>query len=148
MSKQNDKEKDEIINKEKEEFNTETIINLKTDTEPNNKNFNDEQNLKQDKAIMIDKSIIYLKNEDSYNIAILKKLSNENKEEEKNVKKKTTFFQNAKSWFGKAWNNIKNYDYSKLNIFKGEEMEECLDAHGFPMKIPKRRHNTNPEEQK
>ena len=46
--------------------------------------------------------------------------------------------QKTKTWFSKAWQNIKNYDYSKLNIFKGEEMVDCLDAHGFPLKIPKR----------
>ena len=97
---------------------------------------------------MIDKSVIALKNDDSQNIEILNKLNNENKEKEKNATKKTSFMQNAKAWYRKTWNNIKNHDYSKLNIFKGEEMEECLDAHGFPMKIPKRRHNTKPEEQK
>ena len=46
--------------------------------------------------------------------------------------------QKTKTWIGKTWTNIKNYDYSKFNIFKKEEMEECLDAHGNPIKIPKK----------
>ena len=148
MSKKNDKEKDEIVNNEKEESNIETIINLKIDIEPNKNNLNNMEKLKRGEEKMIDKSVLALKNDESQNIEILNKLNNGNKEEEKNATKKTSFMQNAKAWFGKTWNNIKNYDYSKLNIFKGEEMEECLDAHGFPMKIPKRRHNTKPEEQK
>ena len=148
MSKKNDKEKDEIIKNEKEESNMETIINLKIDTEPNKNNLNDMEILKPGEGKMIDKSVIALKNDESHNIEILNKFNNENKEEVNNAKKKTSFMQNAKAWFGKTWNNIKNYDYSKLNIFKGEEMEDCLDAHGFPMKIPKRRHYTKPEEQK
>ena len=54
------------------------------------------------------------------------------------TKKNLSFMQKTKTWIGKTWTNIKNYDYSKFNIFKKEEMEECLDAHGNPIKIPKK----------
>ena len=37
------------------------------------------------------------------------------------------------------WGNVKNYDYSKYNIFKKVEMEDCLDAHGNHIKRPKNR---------
>ena len=55
--------------------------------------------------------------------------------------------QKTKTWIGKTWTNIKNYDYSKFNIFKKEEMEECLDAHGNPIKIPKKKHKTIPNKE-
>ena len=97
-----------------------------------------------DKPDNIDNTITVLNNEEDKNSTINNlNVSNKNNDE-KNTEKKG-FFQNAKSWIGKTWQNIKNYDYSKLNIFKQEEMEEILDAHGFPMKVPKRKNKTNPE---
>ena len=88
-----------------------------------------------------DASIIKLNNQIFDKNSSLKKLNEPKKEDNKVIEKKKGFFQSSKEWINKTWNNIKNYDYSKLNIFKGEEMEECLDAHGFPIKIPKRRNN-------
>ena len=127
------------------ESNMETITELKIDPEKLNamksiKAENKNTNINQEKPI--DKSTILL---NVTNNQILDNLNNPIAKEEKNNNKKSGFFSKTKSWLGKAWTNIKNYDYSKLNIFKGEEMEECLDAHGFPIKIPKRRHNQNPQ---
>ena len=127
------------------ESNMETITELQIDPEKLNamksiKAENKNTNINQEKPI--DKSTIQL---NVTNNQILDNLNNPIANEEKNNNKKSGFFSKTKSWLGKAWTNIKNYDYSKLNIFKGEEMEECLDAHGFPMKIPKRRHNQNPQ---
>ena len=95
-----------------------------------------------------DASIIKLNNQIFDKNSSLKKLNEPKKEDNKVIEKKKGFFQSSKEWINKTWNNIKNYDYSKLNIFKGEEMEECLDAHGFPMKIPKKRHNQKPLNEK
>ena len=127
------------------ESNMETITELQIDPEKLNamksiKAENKNTNINQEKPI--DKSTIQL---NVTNNQILDNLNNPIANEEKNNNKKSGFFSKTKSWLGKAWTNIKNYDYSKLNIFKGEEMEECLDAHGFPIKIPKRRHNQNPQ---
>ena len=130
------------------ESNMETITELQIDPEKLNamksiKAENKNTNINQEKPI--DKSTIQL---NVTNNQILDNLNNPIANEEKNNNKKSCFFSKTKSWLGKAWTNIKNYDYSKLNIFKGEEMEECLDAHGFPIKIPKRRHNQNPQNKK
>ena len=129
------------------ESNMETITELQIDPEKLNamksiKAENKNTNINQEKPI--DKSTIQL---NVTNNQILDNLNNPiaNEENNNNNNKKSGFFSKTKSWLGKTWTNIKNYDYSKLNIFKGEEMEECLDAHGFPMKIPKRRHNQNPQ---
>ncbi len=128
------------------ESNMETITELQIDPEKLNamksiKAENKNTNINQEKPI--DKSTIQL---NVTNNQILDNLNNPiANEENNNNNKKSGFFSKTKSWLGKAWTNIKNYDYSKLNIFKGEEMEECLDAHGFPIKIPKRRHNQNPQ---
>ena len=127
------------------ESNMETITELQIDPEKLNamksiKAENKNTNINQEKPI--DKSTIQL---NVTNNLILDNLNNPIANEEKNNNKKSGFFSKTKSWLGKTWTNIKNYDYSKLNIFKGEEMEECLDAHGFPIKIPKRRHNQNPQ---
>ena len=97
-----------------------------------------------DKIENYDNTIFVLNNEEEKNNPIYNlNASNRNNDEKKPEKK--SFVKNAKSWIGKTWQNIKNYDYSKLNIFKQEEMEEILDAHGFPMKVPKRKNKTNPE---
>ena len=128
------------------ESNMETITELQIDPEKLNamksiKAENKNTNINQEKPI--DKSTILL---NVTNNQILDNLNNPiANEENNNNNKKSGFFSKTKSWLGKTWTNIKNYDYSKLNIFKGEEMEECLDAHGFPIKIPKRRHNQNPQ---
>ena len=135
MSNNKDKPKTE------ENYNSElkdltTVANLKTNEEPIINITNENQiKEKKDKDIT-DQSKIYLV-PNGINNDIIGNLNNPNIPE-----KKPSFMQKTKTWLGKAWTNFKN---SKFNIFKGEEMEECLDAHGFPMKIPKRRHNQQPE---
>ena len=131
---------------------TETNMGLKIDiineiTNQKIKSENDKNKTTNNMKID-DASIIKLNNQIFDKNSSLKKLNEPKKEDNKVIEKKKGFFQSSKEWINKTWNNIKNYDYSKLNIFKGEEMEECLDAHGFPMKIPKKRHNQKPLNEK
>ena len=73
-------------------------------------------------------------------------ISNLNKEKEpepeNEVKpqpsKMKRYYQATKNFFYNSWKKVRNYDYSRYNVFKKEEMVECLDAHGFPMRLPKR----------
>ena len=121
----------------------ESRINLKINIEPKNKNNNQNEldnniNLKTQEDINPDKTIVPLNNigetpNDTLNELNISKIKNQ-----EIIQNKPSLMQKTKTWFSKAWQNIKNYDYSKLNIFKGEEMVDCLDAHGFPLKIPKR----------
>ena len=133
----------------------ESRINLKTNIEPKNKNNNQNEldnniNLKTQEDINPDKTMVPLNiigeiENDTLNDLNIPKIKNQ-----EIIQNKPTLMQKTKTWFSKAWQNIKNYDYSKLNIFKGEEMVECLDAHGFPMQIPKRvlQQKKNKEEEK
>ena len=126
---------------------SETILNLKMDNLNKNPPNNNTQKEEENKDTNNDNTLETLHIEESKNY-IINKLNTEKKPDDKMTEKKQSLMQNTKSWISKTWNNIKNYDYSKWNIFKGEEMEECLDAHGFPIKIPKKRHNTKPEKDK
>ena len=155
MSKKNDIIKEDI-NRDKEEetatqnnkeIMSETILNLKMDNLNKNPPNNNTQKEEENKDTNNDNTLETLHIEESKNY-IINKLNTEKKPDDKMTEKKQSLMQNTKSWISKTWNNIKNYDYSKWNIFKGEEMEECLDAHGFPIKIPKKRHNTKPEKDK
>ena len=155
MSKKNDIIKEDI-NRDKEEetatqnnkeIMSETILNLKMDNLNKNPPNNNTQKEEENKDTNNDNTLDTLHIEESKNY-IINKLNTEKKPDDKMTEKKQSLMQNTKSWISKTWNNIKNYDYSKWNIFKGEEMEECLDAHGFPIKIPKKRHNTKPEKDK
>ncbi len=87
-------------------------------------------------------------NEYQNNNNILNQLNNQNKENKNNDKEitknenkkpKQNFYQKTKTWVSNIWGNVKNYDYSKYNIFKKVEMEDCLDAHGNHIKRPKNR---------
>ena len=147
MSKKNDIIKEDI-NRDKEEetatqnnkeIMSETILNLKMDNLNKNPPNNNTQKEEENKDTNNDNTLETLHIEESKNY-IINKLNTEKKPDDKMTEKKQSLMQNTKSWISKTWNNIKNYDYSKWNIFKGEEMEECLDAHGFPIKIPKKRH--------
>ena len=124
------------------------IANEITNQKNKSKNNNNNDNLTLNDIKIDDTDVIVLNNQIIDKNSSLKKLNETKKEDNKVIEKKKGFFQNSKEWINKTWNNIKNYDYSKLNIFKGEEMEECLDAHGFPMKIPKKRHNQKPLNEK
>ena len=98
-----------------------------------------EKNEKND--INIDKSALALKQDEKNDI-----INNLNKEKEpepeNEVKpqpsKMKRYYQATKNFFYNSWKKVRNYDYSRYNVFKKEEMVECLDAHGFPMRLPKR----------
>ena len=136
-TKENNQEKNSHIE------GIESRINLKINIEPKNKNNNQNEldnniNLKTQEDINPDKTIVPLNNIGEIQNDTLNELNAKKNKNQEIIQKKPSLMQKTKTWFGKAWQNIKNYDYSKLNIFKGEEMVECLDAHGFPMQIPKR----------
>ena len=124
------KEKIENEKEEKEE---------KIDVEEKKPDKINEKNEKND--INIDKSALALKQDEKNDI-----VSNLNKEKEpepeKEVKpqpsKMKRYYQATKNFFYNSWKKVRNYDYSRYNVFKKEEMVECLDAHGFPMRLPKR----------
>ena len=124
------KEKNENEKEEKEE---------KIDVEEKKPDKINEKNEKND--INIDKSALALKQDEKNDI-----VSNLNKEKEpepeKEVKpqpsKMKRYYQATKNFFYNSWKKVRNYDYSRYNVFKKEEMVECLDAHGFPMRLPKR----------
>ena len=136
MSRNKEQSKEEEIN---EKIESDTVTNFKIKDEPKINITKENNDIKQNEGHDKDTSTItFVPN--GINNDIINNLNNPKKSEEKQ-----SFMQKTKKWLGNAWTNFKN---SRFNIFKGEEMEDCLDAHGFPMKIPKRRHNTNPEEQK
>ena len=124
------KEKFENEKEEKEE---------KIDVEEKKPDKINEKNEKND--INIDKSALALKQDEKNDI-----INNLNKEKEpepeNEVKpqpsKMKRYYQATKNFFYNSWKKVRNYDYSRYNVFKKEEMVECLDAHGFPMRLPKR----------
>ena len=118
---------------------TQSNLNFKSHINQKNQNQSKNNNVqKLDKSYNIDNTITVLNNEEDKNSPI-NNLNVSNKNNDRKIPEKKGFFQNAKSWIGKTWQNI------KINVFQQEEMEEILDAHGFPMKIPKRKIKTNPE---
>ena len=147
------KKEEEIINKEKNnvEFEGKEEDDKAEETKTNfliNKNENKEMELLDDKENKtniknrnIDASTLVLKNNDSIVNNNLSQLNTENPEIKKNENNNLnqSFMQRTKSWMSNMWNNVKNYDYGKYNIFKKTEMEDCLDAHGNHIQIPKNR---------
>ena len=129
MSSNKDQSKEEENNEQTE---LDTIATFKIKDEPKINITKENNDIKQNEGHDKDTSTItFVPN--GINNDIINNLNNPKKSEEKQ-----SFMQKTKKWLGNAWTNFKN---SRFNIFKGEEMEDCLDAHGFPMKIPKRRHN-------
>ena len=129
MSRSKEQSKEEEIN---EQIDLNTIATFKIKDEPKINITKENNDIKQNEGHDKDTSTItFVPN--GINNDIINNLNNPKKSEEKQ-----SFMQKTKKWLGNAWTNFKN---SRFNIFKGEEMEDCLDAHGFPMKIPKRRHN-------
>ena len=129
MSSNKEQSKEEEIN---EKIESDTVTNFKIKDEPKINITKENNDIKQNEGQDKDTSTItFVPN--GINNDIINNLNNPKKSEEKQ-----RFMQKTKKWLGNAWTNFKN---SRFNIFKGEEMEDCLDAHGFPMKIPKRRHN-------
>ena len=129
MSRNKDQSKEE---EKTEQIDLNTIATFKIKDEPKINITKENNDIKQNEGHDKDTSTItFVPN--GINNDIINNLNNPKKSEEKQ-----SFMQKTKKWLGNAWTNFKN---SRFNIFKGEEMEDCLDAHGFPMKIPKRRHN-------
>ena len=129
MSRNKEQSKEEEIN---EKIESDTVTNFKIKDEPKINITKENNDIKQNEGHDKDTSTItFVPN--GINNDIINNLNNPKKSEEKQ-----SFMQKTKKWLGNAWTNFKN---SRFNIFKGEEMEDCLDAHGFPMRIPKRRHN-------
>ena len=129
MSRNKEQSKEEELN---EKIESDTVTNFKIKDEPKINITKENNDIKQNEGQDKDTSTItFVPN--GINNDIINNLNNPKKSEEKQ-----SFMQKTKKWLGNAWTNFKN---SRFNIFKGEEMEDCLDAHGFPMKIPKRRHN-------
>ena len=129
MSSNKDQSKEEENNEQTE---LDTIATFKIKDEPKINITKENNDIKQNEGHDKDTSTItFVPN--GINNDIINNLNKPKKSEEKQ-----SFMQKTKKWLGNAWTNFKN---SRFNIFKGEEMEDCLDAHGFPMKIPKRRHN-------
>ena len=129
MSRNKDQSKEEV---KTEQIDLNTIATFKIKDEPKINITKENNDIKQNEGQDKDTSTItFVPN--GINNDIINNLNNPKKSEEKQ-----SFMQKTKKWLGNAWTNFKN---SRFNIFKGEEMEDCLDAHGFPMKIPKRRHN-------
>ena len=129
MSRNNDQSKEK---ENTEQIDLNTIATFKIKDEPKINITKENNDIKQNEGQDKDTSTItFVPN--GINNDIINNLNNPKKSEEKQ-----SFMQKTKKWLGNAWTNFKN---SRFNIFKGEEMEDCLDAHGFPMKIPKRRHN-------
>ena len=144
MNKENNPDIKEPTMEDIQAMESAANFKVKMSSETKNKNPTNDNIMKVEDKIENDNTIYVLNNEEEKNNPIKNlNVSNKNNEEKKSEKK--GFIQNAKSWFGKAWYNIKNYDYSKLNLFKQEETEEILDAHGFPMRVPKKKNKTNTE---
>ena len=136
MSRNKEQSKEEEIN---EKIESDTVTNFKIKDEPKINITKENNDIKQNEGHDKDTSTItFVPN--GINNDIINNLNNPKKSEEKQ-----SFMQKTKKWLGNAWTNFKN---SRFNIFKGEEMEDCLDAHGFPMKIPKRRHNQQQDKKK
>jgi len=133
-----EKEEEDKIEGTKASF----IINNVNKTEENKdmELLDNKENQKNEKSKNVDVSTLVLKNNDSFGNNNLSQLNVEKSEINKNDNNlNQSFMQRTKSWMSNIWTNVKNYDYGKYNIFKKEEMEDCLDAHGNHIKIPKKK---------
>ena len=119
---------------------TEANLNIKPNLKEKDENTNN-KNIKKGKN-NIDNStlILFDKNSQEKNDG-LNQLNNQVEQNKNTDTNNQSFIQRTKSWMSNMWVNIKNYNYGKYNIFKRTEMEDCLDAHGNHIKIPKNRTN-------
>ena len=124
---------------------TEANLNIKPNLKEKDENTNN-KNIKKGKN-NIDNStlILFDKNSQEKNDG-LNQLNNQVEQNKNTDTNNQSFIQRTKSWMSNMWVNIKNYNYGKYNIFKRTEMETILDAHGFPMRVPKRREEKKKEE--
>ena len=126
---------------EKEEIqNTETNFKIEDDLEKVEPKYQNINNNIVNNNKNIDASTLVLANKDYPENNIANQLNNQNSNGEIIKQKENlnqSFMQRTKSWMSNMWTNVKNYDYGKYNIFKKTEMEDCFDAHGNHIKIPK-----------
>ena len=117
---------------------------IKTSYEVPENNINQKRNI-TNKSLDISTLILNRDESQAHNNNVLNQLNNENEQEDNKEKKEEnknpnqSFMQRTKSWMSNIWVNVKNYNYGKYNIFKKVEMEDCLDAHGNHIRIPKNR---------
>ena len=143
----NNEQKNEISKHSQEKSDIKSLIVISQAENNNNIEPKNSNIMELNKNVPVDASTLVLKKEDeihdnnnTLNQLNIEKGKNKNvgkENENKNIKQ--NFIQRTKSWMSNMWTNVKNYDYGKFNIFKKTEMEDCLDAHGNPMRIPKRK---------
>ena len=119
---------------------TEANLNIKFNLEEKNEN-NDNKNIKKGKNTTDNSTLILFDKSPQEKNDAINQLNNQVEQNKNTDTNNQSFFQRTKSWMGNMWVNVKNYNYGKYNIFKRAEMEDCLDAHGNHIKIPKNRPN-------
>ena len=123
------------------------INNIEDNKENGKDNIHISKKDKKNSSIIETSTLILVVDNDKKNNDILNQINDKdnqsNNRNDNNTNPKSTkqsFMQRTKSWMSNMWTNVKNYDYGKFNIFRGPEMEDILDAHGLPMRIPKKKH--------
>lgn len=116
---------------------------LKDNKEEDN-NVIEDSKKKRIRAGIQNSTLILINEKDQKNDDILKQLNNNdtqsnNTNNTNNSTGNRSFMQRTKTWMSSMWTNVKNFNYAKYNIFKKTEMEDCLDAHGNHIQIPKNR---------
>ena len=141
----NDKEKnsqpeDNNDNDNNKYSTTEANLNIKPNLKEKDENTNN-KNIKKGKNNIDNSTLILFDKKSQEKNDALNQLNNQVEQNKNTDTNNQSFIQRTKSWMSNMWVNIKNYNYGKYNIFKRAEMEDCLDAHGNHIKIPKNRSN-------
>ena len=119
---------------------TEANLNIKPNLKEKDENTNN-KNIKKGKNNIDNSTLILFDKKSQEKNDALNQLNNQVEQNKNTDTNNQSFIQRTKSWMSNMWVNIKNYNYGKYNIFKRAEMEDCLDAHGNHIKIPKNRSN-------
>ena len=119
---------------------TEANLNIKPNLKEKDENTNN-KNIKKGKNNIDNSTLILFDKKSQEKNDALNQLNNQVEQNKNTDTNNQSFIQRTKSWMSNMWVNIKNYNYGKYNIFKRTEMEDCLDAHGNHIKIPKNRSN-------
>ena len=119
---------------------TEANLNIKPNLKEKDENTNN-KNIKKGKNNIDNSTLILFDKKSQEKNDALNQLNNQVEQNKNTDTNNQSFIQRTKSWMSNMWVNIKNYNYGKYNIFKRTEMEDCLDAHGNHIKIPKNRTN-------
>ena len=125
-------------------------IFIKDNKEEDNNVIENSKN-KKNSAGLQNSTLILINEKDQKNGDILKQLNNNdtqsnNTNNTNNSTGNRSFMQRTKTWMSNMWSNVKNY--TKYNIFQMTEMEDILDAHGNPMRVPKKRSDKKIEKKK